>query len=386
MIGCRSAFRLFRPLILLTVFLAAALSAAPSGPQTIERKLKVKVERASVRSEPDAEASVIAMLKRGAELTSYESSGAFYRVVLEAGRDTVSLIGFIAAEDVEVLGEKITAKVDFWAESAPTAKSGLEVFLLGGYAAFGGGDFASGIGGLYDELKAMITGLDYAISREYFHSLTGGMQLGAGIYWRFSPRLAAGVIGEYSLAQRFNEFGFQEGVHELGASCTPVLTTFALRPGLRCGILAGGPVELAVTAGPAVYFSSFKYNLGVSYNFVANQGTMSDYSYYLKAQRTFLGAYLAVDLDLRVNSRSAIVLQAAYRVAKPSGWSGSDKTSLWGFLSGDTVSENAGSLFSMTRGPFPVLAVAAESPGPGASDAVFDYSGLSLQAGIRIRF
>jgi hypothetical protein len=365
----------------------ASPAAAFRAAQTVERRLKVKVDKAFVRSEPDPGSPVIAVLRGGAEVTSYEALPGYFRIVFEAGRDAVTRVGYIADPDVKVLGEKVKDAADFWSESSPVARSGLEICFSGGYAMFGGGDFASGVGGLFDELKAMIAGLGYPITRDYYHPLDGGMQIGAGLFWRFSSRLAAGLIGEYSLAQRFNEFGFREGVHDLGANSTPVMTTLALRPGLRCGILTGGPVELSVTAGPAFFFSSFKYNLGVSYDFVVDQGTTRDYAYYLKVQRTFLGAFLAADLDIRLNARSAIVLQATYRMAQPAGWSGSDKTSLLiANLGGEDASENSGLLFSTIRGLYPVLAVSAESPGPGASEAVLDYSGLSLQAGLRIRF
>ncbi|MDD8027700.1 MAG: hypothetical protein PHI34_14460, partial [Acidobacteriota bacterium] len=257
----------------------------------------------------------------------------------------------------------------------------------GGYAMFGGGDFDTGTRGLYDELETKIEGLGHAISSEYYHALNGGMQLAAGLFWRIRPRLAVGVIGEYSLAQRFNKFEFEEGIHVMGCYATPVLRTFAIRPGLRYGILTGGPVELSVTAGPAVFFSSFKYDIRVNYDYVTDIGATREYSYNIETSRTFVGAFAALDLDFRVNSRSTVFLQATYRFAKPAGWQGSDKTVDWiygAFADEDEVQE--GSLYATTRGSFPVLMMASENPGSGAGEAILDYSGLSLHLGVRIRF
>lgn len=387
----RTSFSSFRFFILPALaFMASAVlsvtaSAAP-GAQAVERKLRVKVENAQVRLKPEAGSPVVAVLKRGTVVMSYQAEGAFFRIVPDPDQGAASVVGYLAAADVEVLKEKAAVTRDFWNEESTSAGLGLELYLAGGYAMFGGGDFDTGTRGLYDETKAMMTGLGYSISSEYYHALKGGMELSAGIFWRFRPRLAVGIMGEYSLAQRFNKFEFKEGTLDLGANATPVLQTFAIRPGLRYGILIGGPVELAVTAGPTVFFSSFKYDVGVNYDFMADIGTTSEYSYYVKSNRTFLGAFAALDLDVRVNSRSAVFLRATYRYAKPSGWEGSQKTVDWTYGGFDESNEVQGRLYATDRGSFPILMMASENPGSGAGEAVLDYSGLSLSAGVRIRF
>jgi hypothetical protein len=170
------------------------------------------------------------------------------------------------------------------------------------------------------------------------------------------------------------------------ASATPILRTLAVRPGLRYGILTGGPVELAVTAGPAVFFSSFKYDIRVNYDYAADVGATHENSYTIETSRTFLGAFAALDLDFRVNSRSTVFLQATYRFAKPAGWQGSDKTIDWIYGAFGDEDEVQGSLYATTRGSFPVLLMASENPGSGAGEASLDYSGLSLHIGARIRF
>ncbi len=388
----RPVFRSFRLPITLFLALAAFLAAAPPGwasgdSQTVERKLRVKAESAPVRLAADAASPAVAALKRGTVVMSYEAEGAWYRIVPELGKEAISLVGYIAAADVEVLEEKVKVSGDFWSGSEAASRTGLEITLAGGYVLFGGGDLDAGTRGLYDELRARMIGLGYTISRDYRHALNGGMELEAAVLWRFHPRWAAGLIGEYSLAQRFNEFEFQEGSHTLGASSTPILRTFAVRPVLRCGILAGGPIELLLSAGPALFFSSFQYNQNVSYAFVADQGTTRDESYSIKARRTFWGAFAALDLDVRLNARSAIVLQATYRFARPAGWEGTEKAYEW-ITNVHEVNgpEIQGRLYSTTRNSLPVLVVSPQSPGAGAGEAVLDLTGLSLHAGLRIRF
>lgn len=388
----RPVLRSFRSPIALFLALAAFLPAVPpdwacGDSQTVERRLRVKVDNAAVRSGADAASPVVAVLERGATVTSYEAEGAWYRIVPDLGQNVVSQVGYIAAADVEVLKEKVRVSGDFWSGSDAAARTGLEITLAGGYGMFGGGDLDAGTRGFYDELRARMIGLGYAISRDYRHPMSGGMELEAAVLWRFHPRWAAGLIGGYGLSQRFNEFEFQEGSHTLGASSTPILRTFALRPVLRLAVLSGGPLTLHVSAGPALLFGSFRFNQNVSYAFVADQGTTHDESYSIKARRTFWGAFAALDLDIRLNARSAIVLQATYRFARPAGWEGTEKTYEW-ITNVDEYKgpEIEGRLYSMTRNSLPVLVVSPQSPGAGAGEAVLDFTGLSLLAGLRIRF
>ncbi|MDD8027721.1 MAG: hypothetical protein PHI34_14565 [Acidobacteriota bacterium] len=389
---CRSVFDPFRSFIPLFLVLAAVCGAAVSafavpGFQAVERKLRVKVENAAVHLKPGAESPVIAVLKLGTVLTSYEAEGAWCRIVPDLEKEAVSMVGYIAVTDVEVLKETAKVSRDFWSEESTFAGIGLDVFLTGGYILFGGGDLDAGTRGLYDEMKAMLTGLGYAPKNEYHHDLNGGGQFTIGFFWRLRSRLAVGVIGDYGQAQRFNKFEFADNALDRSAYSTPVLRTFAVRPALRYGILAGGPVDLAISAGPAVFFSSFQYDRGVSYEYVNDLGAMHDNSYYIKVHQTALGAFAALDLDVRLNARAALVLQAAYRYVHPAGWEGTEKTVVWSY-GGWTLDDGEieGRLYSTTRDTFPILMVSPENPGSGAAEAALDSSGFSLNVGVRVRF
>jgi hypothetical protein len=375
----------------LSILLCSAASAfASSGPpsQTVEHKLRVKVESASVRLKPDPGSPIIGVLKRGTILMSYDSEGGWYRVVPGADKDAISLVGYIAATDVDMIEERTVQRGNFWSEEESTyAGIGLEFFMAGGYAIFAGADFTSGVRGLYDELKSHLIGLGFPISNEKNHAFNGGMQLTAELFLRLSRRLAVGLAGDYALAQRFDEILFEDGGRSLGATSSPILRTFVLRPGLRYGVFTGGPVRLSVTAGPALFLSSFKYNRGMAYDYVDFLGTTSKYSHTLKASRTYLGAFAAVDAEVHLVARASIVLQAIYRFSRAAGWEGSEET--FGWESGWGVGsepEVLGRLAVVARGPAQVLAVPSASSGSGAREAVLDYSGLSLSAGLRIRF
>jgi hypothetical protein len=370
------------------LLLLASQAPALSAPQSVERRLRVKAESASVRLRPEAASPVVAVLKRGTVLMSYEAEAGWYRVVPGSEKDAVAVMGFLAEADVEVIAEKTVPPRDFWSEQESTfAGIGLDFVLTGGYAMFGGGDIVSGVVGLYDELKGRLTNLGYRVKDEKHHALNGGMQLGAGFYFRLSSRLAVGMIGEYSLAQRFDQFVFDEGVHSLGANSTPILRTFALRPGLRYGIVIRGPVRLSVSAGPAVFFSSFRLNQTVSYGYEPNIGTTHDYSYSIRAAKNFLGAFAGSDMELRISDRAMLLFQVVYRYASASGWKGTEKTREWDERVGETKSpEIGGRLFATARESRSVLVVSSTSPTPGAREASLGFSGLTLSTGMRIRF
>ncbi|MCX6560829.1 MAG: hypothetical protein NTZ26_10010 [Candidatus Aminicenantes bacterium] len=379
----------FRFTLAVGIFLLlASRSSALSTPQSVERRLRVKVENASVRLRPDAASPVVAVLKRGTVLMSYEAEAGWYRVVPGSEKDAVAVMGFLAAADVEVIEEKTVPPRDFWSDQESTfAGIGLDFVLTGGYAMFGGGDFASGVDGLYDDLKGRLANLGYAAKDEKHHAFNGGMLLSAGLYYRLTPRLAVGLTGEYSLAQRFDQFQFDEGVHALGATSTPILRTFILRPGLRYGIVIQGPVRLFLSAGPAIFFSSFQYDQATSYGFVPNQGTTHDFIYSIKANRNYFGAFAGAEADVRLTERAALLLQVVYRRASAAGWEGTEKTTAWvesyGKANGPEIS---GRLYATTRESRSVLVVSPASPASGAREASLDFSGLTLSTGMRIRF
>jgi len=99
-------------------FLAVGLIA---GPSVI---LKVKVQTANVRSEPDLSSAAIAQVKLGTLLESSNKVGDFYEISI-IDKDGRTVYGFIHASVVEVLGseeEKVTKEVKKVKEPEPMIK------------------------------------------------------------------------------------------------------------------------------------------------------------------------------------------------------------------------------------------------------------------------
>ncbi len=378
-------------LALAALLSSAALAFGSPGPQSqsVERKLRVKAETASVRLKPDPASPVAAVLKRGALLTSYEMEGSWYRVVPDAGPDAVRVVGYIAAADVDVLEEKTRTTGDFWSETESAfADLAWEATLTGGFVTFAGGDFAAGTRGLYDGQKAALAAYGYELGEEEVHPFRSGFGGTLELEKRLSPRLALGLALVYGLAQKFDTIWFHNEMGTRTANSTPVLRTMAIRAGLRYTVPLGSVLSASFMAGPVFHFAGFEYNRLAKYGYspVSQTETFRS-SYHIKVWKAFPGAYAGAELGVRLAHRTEIVLRAVYQLARASGWEGKEKLDLWQYPLGDvSPPEVEGTLYALTENGFPTLGVRAAPPGAGAAEAVLDFSGLSLSAGLRIRF
>ncbi len=74
-----------------------------------EWELKVLVEKANIRMEPDMKSPVVTYVVRGAMLKSYERTGAWFRVIIGSDKDGFVSMGYIQVSDVEIVKEKLLA-------------------------------------------------------------------------------------------------------------------------------------------------------------------------------------------------------------------------------------------------------------------------------------
>jgi hypothetical protein len=203
-----------------------------------------------------------------------------------------------------------------------------------------------------------------------------------------SPRLALGLAGEYGLAQKFDTIWFHDETGTRTANSTPVLRTLSIRAGLRYSLPIGAILNVSFLAGPAFHFVGFEYNRLARYGYdpVPQSETFRS-SYHIKVWKAFPGAFAGAELGARLGQRAEIVLRAVYRLARASGWEGTEKLDLWQYPLGNiSPPEVKGTLYALTEDGLPSLGVRAASPGAGAGEAVLDFSGVSLSAGLRIRF
>ena len=353
--------------------------AAGQASQDIERKLSVVPEKASIFLEPSAASPVIGSVARKTVLTSYRIEGEWYRIMIPPDRDNVSLIGYIAAKDVTVVGEKPTGKPDYWGTGGKEYKGiGLEVMLGGGLSYFGGGDFADGLRGLFDEYAALISALGYSVINRDFRPFQSGVHFSADLAFRLSPRFSVGVSGEYLFARNFDGLGHMEDVYYQAAYLTPTLQTFIIRPGVYYTFPLGPTLSVRLDGGPALFVTSFEYN--------RNYSTASvDESYHLRGHDLAFGVQAGIGIELNLNERIGLFLRTTGRYARAANFTGDER--LDRILNNGNASgpQYSGILYFLHRGSYPVLAVHLDSTSSDARSAVFDFTGLDLSLGLRIK-
>ena len=277
--------RIIGPGIILIGFLAVGLIA---GPQVV---LKVKVQTANVRLEPDMLSESIAQVTFGALLESSGKVGDFYQISI-TDKDGKPLDGFIHASVVEVLGpgkEKKTIEEEKVREPEPmpevrprtvewadTAQK-FELSLYGGYA-----------------LTQVNGQSNYTRTWDFYYldSVTettnitgkspGAGSIGASFAYFFTPNFGIQLSGEFLLkgnipmkshfnydytwytGSSYNETADWEGTG--GLSSIPISLDLV-------GRFGGGTIGGSVSAGATLFMNSFEADSAIGLGY-------SEYSWY----------------------------------------------------------------------------------------------------------
>ena len=217
-----------------------------------------------------------------------------------------------------------------------------------------------------------------------------GVECGGDFIFEFTPRIGVGIGCGYLTASRGSlmEFADPENDIDGGLSARPELSALPVRLSLILRFPLSAKIDLTTRMGGSYYFLA-RYNDEIRENSFSGLGQI--HGFYGFAHRAEIGsAALGLDagigIEYRLNSRVFLCLDATGRFAKLHGWEGSS-TIYNEFLN---MTEH-GTLYyeSFPALPdFPRLIMVQTDPpaGPGGKprQAVIDFSGISLQAGIRI--
>jgi len=367
-------------LILAAICLALLSTAAWTQETTPEYKLRVAVKSAAVHREPDTKSPVIASLLQGTLLDSSHSEGVWFRIVVPTGQEGIILVGYVSRLEVEILEEKAQKAADSREASPGEYRGiGLSVKLSGGLGFFAGGDVDNGASGMFkqgvDDLEAM----GYTLARKNPRGFHSGLEAGADIIYRLSPKLGIGVGGSYIAAkaessQPFVEYGFYDQTWRI----IPEVKVLVLRLELTYDLPLLAWLGIHAQAGPAFFLVNYDLNR------VSSTVTIREtYSQTAKANR--LGFHGGLGLTFRINPQTAFILEARGRYARFSDLRGSETLARsQPFLE---FKETSGSVYYVEGGRYPTLAVLADgTASSNARKAVFDFSGLSLRGGVMVRF
>lgn len=358
----------------------ASLVQAGILQQKSEWKLRIKMPDAPVYLKADLESPIIGRFPGRRVAKSYEAEGSFFRLTLSPDKDDVTLIGYVAAADVEVLEEKAIPETNFWTVDERMPGLGLSIMVGGGWSQFSAGELERGSRGMLEAYADSLRAAGYSVEWLKRESLRSGLSLTWNAAWRISRRWAVGLGGEFLSARAASMFDYFHGMVILRVDSIPSLRVAVLRPEVIYSIPLSSVLSFQAGAGPAVYFQKFEYSL-------LGEAAHSKTSFSQQVRNTVFGGQAWAGLEISLNRRAAVVLRARRRICSASDFKGEENYqevfSYYDIANRPTIS---GQLYFVPGIPFDRLAVASEPPAVDARKAGFDYSGWDVSLGLQIRF
>lgn len=372
--------KLFR--VIICILSLAGLSGFAWNAQAFEWTLKVTADGALIHLRPDASSPTAAAAAQGTVLKSYAREGDWFRVVTEAGREGFVILGYISAKDVEIV-DKAGPAADFWERTAGEYRgAGIRFRLGGGLQFFGGGDFADGLSGMFDQTIDLATAagaITEDIQRKSFRS---GTQVSADIIYGLSPRLGLGLAFEYLQADPNSivRVNYGDATKSYSIWSQTDVSAIALGLGVYYDHPLGRKLTLTVHGGPAFHLIDFRYVR----NLIIPAGE-DDIAFSARAHG--FGFRGGLGLELRLNRRSALFIEVRGRVARISDFKGDEQHYRMINLQSWT-SKTTGFLYYQEGEGHPRLVVLEEGTTVEGNvrRAAMNLGGASVAAGFRILF
>jgi outer membrane protein len=264
-------------------FLAVVLIA---GPSVI---LKVKVQTANVRSEPDMSSEAVAQVKLGTLLESSNKVGDFYEISI-TDKDGRTVYGFIHASVVEVLAaeeEKVTKEVKKVIEPKP--KSEVK---------------PQRVEPAYAEFKKM--GLGLFVGASSTSDYGGGLAFGANFYFGITKNIGLEIGGlRFQTTTKDND--------DMTKLSKGKLAVMPLQLSLMARFPVGAKIVPYVAAGGGYYLNSFTLDAAIVKSW-DDLGIDLD-----EAIDNAFGFHFGAGLDFFVNPNIAITAGVKYCLAKTKG-------------------------------------------------------------------
>lgn len=369
-------------------------------------KLKVIATTANIRLLPDLESRIVGTASAGNILESAERNGDWFKVSLPAGPDGIAVTGYIHMKTVEVQAEaprssknlpiqKIQAKMAPLPAPAlrQTSNNRYAFKLTGGLARLSGGDASANrtAYSAYWRDRAQQPGSGIEIEGET-QAINSGMSFEADVIYSLNSRLGIGIgagtiqvskdkdqgrmvirwTGEVRTVSRGNKF-----------SAIPI------KLGIFYNLLQGHKMNLYLNAGAGYYLA--KWQELEDYE-AESQGTSYWKKYETNVHSGGIGFHGGVGLEYRLLRNVSLVLEGSGRYARISGFKGeynekssegadaTDKGKLYYYEWIDNQKSYPW-IELLDRDPSEIN---FSSPVYNAREAVIDFSGFSLQAGIKI--
>jgi len=261
--------------------------------------------------------------------------------------------------------------------------------LQGGWAYLSAGDINPGTQAFFDYISRPVLEGGY-------RALHNGSEVGGDIIFDLTPRLGIGIGISSMLSSRTSRMnlGVDPEDDNIGGDVIsgPKLSTMPIRLGFYLTVPLGKKFNLHADAGASCYFES-RYNDEWSMHFSNFNIDVETIQISTRAEKKGapIGFQGGIGLEYKLRHNIFLYIDAAGRYVRFRGWEGSSE--LWIHeLTGDSSFHEHGILYyetvpMLTLSPRLIIVQSAPPDGPGGEprQAVVDFSGVSLQFGIRIR-
>lgn len=367
-----------------------ALRAQATAGRTI--KVKVTAEQANLREKPDIGSGIVQQIPEGTVLDADRKEGEwfFVRYTLEDGG---VIGGYIHESLVEVVNrgtppaavERTPARVPSRGERAPAPRRAdafppesprLEFSVSAGAGWIAPRDLNDGARGFADYRSAFL-GLPASDTIGSLHMVAAA---GVELSCRVSRWLAVGVGAEYVRGGNRSRVGFTDGTFSETLETRPLVSAVPVKFGVRFYPGRG----FYVRGAAAVYFvtADYLYRLEQGEDWQEWKGAA-------KARR--FGAEAAFGGDWKVGERTFFFVEAGFRMASLSGFTGSG---VYRDSALETLTEE-GALYQIRMEGadlrvYPLLLIRESPPTEegvvGSRQAEVNLSGTSIRTGLRFRF
>ena len=229
-----------------------------------------------------------------------------------------------------------------------------------------------------------------------YRALHNGYELGGDIIFELTPWLGIGVGGGYLRSSRASHISFQltdPGYDaNAGVSSAPILSAVPIRLGIYLTVPLSKKFNFHADAGASCYFKArYSDEWHLAQNAIAT--VMEEIQIVTRAEKKKapIGFQGGIGFEYKLQHNLFLIFDARGRCARFSGWEGSSLLDIYEIGDGATFSEQ-GILYyeavpMLTGSPRLIMVQSAPPNGPGGEprQAVVDFSGVSLQFGIRIR-
>jgi hypothetical protein len=357
------------------------LAIYATNADTTEWKLKITVEKAFIRLKPDINSPVESILVKDTVLESHEKVEEWFRVVVGPDESGFVVIGYVHANDVEIMAVKTTKPPDFWEESTDSFQGiGLRVRILGELNYFSAGDIDKGSVGLYDSKTDFLSSAGYILDKRP-ESIQPGFALSGDVIYYFKPQIGIGLGAGYIWASGTNLVivSGQNILVEEKIGFTPKIKTMPVRLGLFFTIPIHRKLSISFNGGPSLYLVNYSYELASTWDDMNN--------IHQNANTSGIGFHGGIGVEVNLNQRVSFFVEGQGRYAKISNFKGEEKER-------ETIgmryvySEENGFLYYLEDEKYSYLAIRGEEPSgfKTVRKATFDFSGFYLQTGLIIKF